>query len=249
MNTIELLFSNIKRIFSLFIGLISFTVGTVADEGADIVIRALPLATPMPNAISVFWVSQTTLRFSWWQALAFAATIEFALFGLFEVTLIMFDGYQARPTRYKWPFLIAVSVSLLVLVMIVIIVYQIENAHTVLASLPLLSAAGATALALKRWHMRNSAAEKPQSIAAFPQTIVEQLQESVDDPIAKMHAARQAKIAQRRDKILHIAGTEELSIEQLVERLKVSDRIIKSDLKVLQEAGHTMSINGVVKLV
>ncbi len=253
MNTIELFFTNTKRVFSLIVGLISFTIGTIADEGADIVIRALPLATPMPNAISVFWVSQTTLGFSWWQALAFAVTIEFALFGLFEVTLIMFDGYQDRPARYRWPFIIAVSVSLLVLVLIVIIVYKIENAHSVLASLPLLSAAGATALALKRWHVRNQNADTiaqtivVPSIAQNPPaivTITEQSSTIAEDPIAKMHAARQAKIQHRRNEILHIIGKEELSVGEIAERTKLSTRIIRSDLEALQSAGHTMSING-----
>lgn len=266
MNTIELFFTNTKRVFSLLVGLISFTIGTIADEGADIVIRALPLATPMPNAISVFWVSQTTLGFSWWQALAFAATIEFALFGLFEVTLIMFDGYQDMPARYRWPFIISVAVSLLVLVLIVIIVYRIESAHTVLASLPLLSAAGATALALKRWHVRNRkvpaivrSAKSQRTSRILPSVIAKnsahvieqitpQLPDTELDPIAKMNAGRQRKIEKRRAAILSYLSRNEPSIPDLVTAINVSENTIRKDLAALQSAGHTMSINGIVSL-
>ncbi len=66
--------------------------------------------------------------------------------------------------------------------------------------------------------------------------------------IAKMNEGKQAKIANRRDEILHIISKEELSINELAQRTDCSPRTIRNDLESLQSAGHSMSINGVVKL-
>lgn len=146
----------IKRFYGSLIDLIGFIVGHTSDHGADIAIRALPILSPMPNAIGMYYVSMTVLGFGHWQALAFALAIEFALFGLFEVSLMMFDGIQVDEKRYRWPFGLSVAVAIIVMALIIIVVYRLEVAHPILAVLPLFSAAGAVALALRRWHARNA---------------------------------------------------------------------------------------------
>jgi hypothetical protein len=145
----------IKESYGSLIDLVGFIVGHTSDHGADIAIRALPILSPMPNAIGMYYVSMHTLGFGHWQALAFALAIEFALFGLFEVALMMFDGTQADERRYRWPFRLAVTVAVVVMALIIIVVFRLETAHPILAVLPLFSAAGAVALALRRWHARN----------------------------------------------------------------------------------------------
>jgi DNA-binding CsgD family transcriptional regulator len=170
-------FDSIKQFYGGLIDLVGFIIGQTSDQGADIVIRALPLVAPAPNAISMFYVSQTVLNFDRNQAFMFAICAEFVLFGLFEVSLMMFDGYQDKPTRYGWPLTISVAVSGAALLIIIILVLWLEKEHAILAVLPVLSAAGATALALKRWHVRN------QNLVIMP---------------AKLRTARSTKLGQNR---------------------------------------------------
>ena len=145
----------IKEFYGSVIDLIGFIVGHTSDHGADIAIRALPILSPMPNAIGMYYVSMTVLNFGHWQALAFALAIEFALFGLFEVALMMFDGVQTNERLYRWPFYLSLFVAILVMILIIVVVWKLETAHPILSVLPLFSAAGAVALALRRWHARN----------------------------------------------------------------------------------------------
>lgn len=154
------IFSMVKRFYGNLIDLIGFIVDKTSEQGADIAIRALPIVSPLPNAISMYYVSQDALGFNDWQAKAFAAAIELSLFGLFEVVLIMFDGYQRKPERYKYPLKIAMGIAIAIMLLIMIVVWWIETKSPVLAALPLFSAAGAAALALRRWHNHNEKAER-----------------------------------------------------------------------------------------
>lgn len=70
----------------------------------------------------------------------------------------------------------------------------------------------------------------------------------LDDPIARMNAGKQRKITERRDTILnHLRGSE-LSVPDLAGLLGVSTNTVRNDLEALQSVGHSMSVNGVVKL-
>lgn len=169
----------IKNFYGRLIDLIGFIVGHTSDHGADIAIRALPILSPMPNAISMFYVSQTTLGFGFWQALGFALAVEFALFGLFEVALMMFDGIQTDMRRYHYPFWLAVGVAVVVMVLIIVVVALLETSHRILAVLPLFSAAGAVALALRRWHARNMVARA--NALADLELVVERLEAELAD--------------------------------------------------------------------
>lgn len=148
----------LKQWYRSLIDLIAFVVGHTSDQGADVAIRALPILVPLPNAISMYFVSKTVLGFTHEQALAFAAAIECAMFGLIEVSLHMFDGYLKDRRRYQWPFYISLSVVGLVTFIIIVLVYRLEvgaSGHTILALLPVMSCASAVGLGLKRWHNRN----------------------------------------------------------------------------------------------
>lgn len=147
-------FEATKNIYGGIIDLIGFLVDKTSDQGADIAIRALPFISPIPNAISMYYVSQDALEFGDTQAKAVAIGMELILFGCFELTIRMFDGYLKNKSRYKWPFYISIIIALGVMALIMWFINHIETKHNVLAILPLFSAASATGLFLRRWHIQ-----------------------------------------------------------------------------------------------
>lgn len=207
---------NIKDFYGRLIDLIGFIVGHTSDQGADIAIRALPILSPMPNAIGIYYVSMTVLGFGNWQALAFALAIELALFGLFEVTLMMFDGIQVDEQRYRWPFFLSVGVSAVIMLLIITVVFWLETAHPILAVLPLFSAAGAVALALRRWHARNTQTRLDAFKVAF------QLNEQLKQDIERLN--EQLKHETQQLRIDHQLALEKLTNELDAERFNEQER-------------------------
>lgn len=149
--------------YGKLINTIGYIVERTSDQGAEIAIRALPILAPLPNAISMYHISQTQLHFGREQAFALAGALEVVLFGTAEVALKMFDGYERNPRKYKYPFMISLIVSVLVLLLVIAFVYKVEvkalaDSNPILALLPLISGASAILLALSRWHARNQEA-------------------------------------------------------------------------------------------
>lgn len=148
-----------RSFYGWLLDLANFIVGATSDSAADIAARAMPLVVPIPNAISVYLVSQTHLGFNEWQALAFAVSIEIAMFAVIEVALYIFDGYMEDKERYRLPFRISVAVCVAVLLIVIAFVVVVETSskdgNPILAMLSLLSAAAAVMLALKRWRKRD----------------------------------------------------------------------------------------------
>jgi len=68
------------------------------------------------------------------------------------------------------------------------------------------------------------------------------------NPIDAMNEARSRKIDQRRNTLLDIIREKPLGVPDLANHLGVSENTIRKDLAALQSAGHSMSVNGVVKL-
>lgn len=73
-------------------------------------------------------------------------------------------------------------------------------------------------------------------------------QPTILNPIDKMNEAKQRKIEARRNTLLDIIRQQELGISDLAAKMDVSANTIRKDLEALQSAGHSMSVNGVVKL-
>ena len=144
---------------SWLVSTVGAIIGIVSDQAADIAARALPLVAPLPNAISVYYVSQSAFGFNESQALAFACAIEIAMFAMIEVSLMIFDGLLKSPDRYHGAFRISIGVTIGVLLLIIAFVAVVEisaqDGHPILAAMTLLSGASAVMLALKRWHLRN----------------------------------------------------------------------------------------------
>ena len=232
----------IKDFYGRLIDLIGFIVGHTSDQGADIAIRALPILSPMPNAIGIYYVSMTVLGFGNWQALAFALAIELALFGLFEVALMMFDGIQVDEQRYRWPFLLSVGVSAVIMLLIITVVFWLETAHPILAVLPLFSAAGAVALALRRWHARNThtrfdAFKEASQLNVQLKQNIEQLNERLKHEAQQLRIEHQfalEKLAdeldaerfseqEKNDKLEHDLNELRIENARLIERLSIQN--------------------------
>jgi hypothetical protein len=149
----------VKRHYGALIHMLWFVATETSDKGADIAARALALLAPLPNAVSVFNVSQYSLGYSRFQAFAFAFAMELALFAIIEVALHMWDGFLHNRKRYAIPLGMAIAASFGVLAIVVTVVYNLEvrtGGHWVLALLPFISLFAFVALGLKRWHERGT---------------------------------------------------------------------------------------------
>ena len=181
-----------KHAYKWLMDFIGYIVGTTSDQAADIAARSLPIVAPLPNAISVYFVSQSALGFNEYQAIAFACAIEIAMFAVIEIALIMFDGLLKDERRYRGAFKLSLGVSVGVLILIILFVVFVEVSHEggnpVLAGMPLLSGASAIMLALKRWHLRNENEEKNvhEGIVAELSARIEKLTNEVKDGASKI---------------------------------------------------------------
>jgi hypothetical protein len=161
----------VKRHYGALIHMLWFVATETSDKGADIAARALALLAPLPNAVSVFNVSQHSLNFTRFQAFAFAFAMELALFAIIEVALLMWDGFLCNRKRYAIPLGLSIVASFGVLAIVVTVVYNLEvktGGHWVLALLPFISLFAFAALGLKRWHERGS---EPAQVRTTKRTI------------------------------------------------------------------------------
>lgn len=149
----------VKRHYGALVHVLWFIATETSDKGADIAARALALLAPLPNAVSVYNVSQGTLGYAPVQAFAFAMAMELALFAIIEVALHMWDGMLGNRKRYAIPLGISVAASIGMLIIVMSVVYNLEvktGGQWVLALLPLISLFAFVALGLKRWHERSA---------------------------------------------------------------------------------------------
>lgn len=243
------------NLYDSLLFVIDFIVSRTSDSLAGILIKALPLLAPVPNAVSVWRISQhAPLNYDTLQAGALAASVEGLFFALTAVALDMFDGYLLDKNRYKWPLWIAVSLLIGFFGLVEVIVLFIET-NPVAMAFPVISLIAAIGLGCARWHLRNQKTPHFAKLAKASRVKIATekaentpiLHENVD-PIAKMHAAKQEKITQRRMTILQMIDGEGLPLAEIAKRTDCSTRTIRNDLEALQSAGHSMSVNGVVKL-
>jgi len=66
--------------------------------------------------------------------------------------------------------------------------------------------------------------------------------------VERMKAGKLRKIEQRRTAMLDILQSGEFSVGDLASKMRCSANTIRTDLDALQAAGHSMSVNGVVRL-
>lgn len=134
---------------------VRFYITKLADELVEIVSRGIMLMTPMPNAISMYKTAMKQLGWSWYEALPFSLMIEFIVFFLIEIALLMLTRWLAgRGNVYRWMFGVMVTVVIFGTGGVMWLVNQLEP-HKIMTILPAFSLLGFIAIGLRRWDARN----------------------------------------------------------------------------------------------
>lgn len=141
-----------------------------ADEAVEVAARAVMLMAPMPNAISVFNITQVQQGFSRFQAFAFSMTIEIVIFFLIEIALLMLTRWLERKPVYRWAFIGMCVVVLSATGIVIRMVYVLEP-HKVMSWLPVISLCSFVAIGLKRWDARNHDGGKKPAKSVKPAKI------------------------------------------------------------------------------
>ena len=158
----------ITGFYASVLEVIDFVVSRTSDSLAEILTKALPLVAPVPNAVSIYYVSQTTLRYNEYQAAAVAASIECMFFALTEVVLKSWEAWNADK-RYRLPLIVSVVAFAVYFLLVMSLVYTLEVAggHSLAPmAFPVVSVVSAVALGVTRWHRRSA------SVSAEPLTPV-----------------------------------------------------------------------------
>lgn len=210
----------ISNFYDSVLKVIDFVVGRTSDTLADIMIRALPLLAPLPNAVSIFFISQHTLHYNTLQAFAVAAGMECMFFALTEVALKLWDKvYVDR--RYAWPLGImgGVFVGYFALVMWLVATLEVTQGNYAPLAFPIVSVVAALTLGCERWHKRNMAtAQRPiKRVAQKKDTIVQH---------ARLNTA-QLKNVQRA----HQLKSEGLKNAQIAAKMRVHRNTVGNLLK------------------
>lgn len=151
----------ITNIYASILEVIDFVVSRTSDSLADILTKALPLVAPVPNAVSIYYVSMSTLDYNWVQALAVAASIECMFFALTEVVLKSWELWRTDKEEYWMPLAVSVGafVTFFLLVMGLVYTLEVSAGHSMAPlAFPVVSVVSAIALGVTRWHNRSNKA-------------------------------------------------------------------------------------------
>jgi hypothetical protein len=240
-----------EKHYSAVLGMLRYFFTQLADEAVEIAGRSVALAAPLPNAISMYNISQKELGYNWVAAFAFAAMIELIVFFLVEVALYMWSGYLKDPRRYKIPFQASIVVVLVAVVVVMAFVGLLEP-HKIMAALPIISLCSFVGIGLKRWHERNQSVNV-QGVKSSVKSSVKSTGESVKFDTATTVDPEPTKIDSRRQTLLKMLeeidgqGIDALNKSALAKRLDVSRPTLNTDLAALESIGK-LTLNGHVKI-
>lgn len=162
----------IETHYNAVLGIFRHFITQFADESVEIAARAVALAAPLPNAINMYNVAMRDLGYSSFASFAFALTLEIVVFLLVEVALKLWDGYLAKPDRFKYPFYVSIGIVLLATAVVMGIVYVLEP-HKIMAFLPVVSLCSFVGIGLKRWDERNN----QKTVEAVQNVVVPEVQQ------------------------------------------------------------------------
>lgn len=215
-----------------------------ADEAVEVAARAVMLMAPMPNAISVFNITQVQQGFSQFQAFAFSMTIEIVIFFLIEIALLMLSRWLERKPVYRWAFIGMCVVVLSATGIVIRMVYVLEP-HKVMAWLPVISLCSFVAIGLKRWDARNhDGSVKPVKSV---KTTVKFSHPILQDAVKSDLTPRQVELLTLLSN-LDGKPAESVNKSELARQLKVSRPTLNKEFDILQSSGKVL-LNGHVEVV
>ena len=226
--------------WTAILGIFRYFITQFADESVEIAARAVALAAPLPNAINMYNVAMGELGWSPLAAFSFALTLEIVVFLLVEIALLMWDGYLAKPDRYRVPFIVSIAVVLISVAVVMRIVYVLE-AYKIMALLPVVSLCSFAGIGLKRWNERSVQADIAevaskkvvQETAQIEQLTaqIEQLELHTSAQL-ELHTVQSADIEQLNSKIDGYQSNEQ-KLSSQINDLRVKNAALSGQLKVV----------------
>lgn len=209
----------VSNLYNSILQIVDFVVGRTSDTLADIMIRALPLLAPLPNAISIYYVVQhEPLNYNTWQAFGAAAALECMFFALTEVTLKMWDGVQ-NDRRYvrALQVMIGLFVTYFLLVVIMVAVLEVKNGNYAPLAFPFVSVVAALALGCERWHKRNTQQQVMVDPARFEEVQLN-LESMIQDSANRQ--GRIERLLEELESVRHESDVLRASVEKSQTELK-----------------------------
>ena len=210
----------ITNIYASILEVIDFVVSRTSDSLADILTKALPLVAPVPNAVSIYYVSMSTLGYNWVQALAVASSIECMFFALTEVVLKSWELWRTDKEEYWLPLAVSVGafVTFFLLVMGLVYTLEVSAGHSMAPlAFPVVSVVSAIALGVTRWHNRSN-----KAIAAH-RTATKRVSVPVVTPIERAVAIVTQEAVSVDEKSDNVAD-DEVTVAKNGSRMTVTDR-------------------------
>lgn len=240
-------YENIEYHYDKSLGLITHFVTKLADEAVEMTARGVALAAPLPNAISMYNITQHDLGWSWVASFAFSLALEVVVFLLVEIALMQWDGYLAHPHRYKAPFIGMIATVCVSVSVVMGFVFWLEP-HKIMALLPIISLCSFVGIGLKRWHEQNLSRDVKPAKSVKPAVKL-----TVNEGVKSVQTDANQSFTQRQSELLKLLSNldgkpaESVNKSELARQLKVSRPTLNKEFDILQVAG-AVTLNGHLKV-
>lgn len=225
------------------LAVIDFIVSRTSDTLAGVMIRALPLLAPLPNAVSIFYITQHALQYNTLQAVAVAGGMECMFFALTEVALKLWD-WVGKDKRYAWPLgiMMGVFVGYFALVMWLVATLEVKQGNLAPLAFPIVSVVAAITLGCERWHKRNQDAKTTQ-----PRNTQKQRKSAKSAQPVAQSAIDDAPVIALPSEALRVWNMRQngMTIPQIAQSIGKSERTVNNRLRDarVQLNGHAAEAN------
>ncbi len=242
------IYDTIEYHYDKILGLITHFVTKLADEAVEMTARGVALAAPLPNAISMYNITQHDLGWSWVASLAFSLALEVVVFLLVEIALMQWDGYLVQPHRYKAPFVGMIATVCVSVAVVMGFVFWMEP-HKIMALLPVISLCSFVGIGLKRWHEQNLA----RGVKPVKLTVKSAVKSTVKEPVKPLQIGVKDDFTARQSALLALLSNldgqpvDAVNKSELARQLNVSRPTLNREFEILQSSGK-LALNGHVKV-